>query len=70
MKLPNYLGKTKTTQQAFAEKLGVTQGLVHQWLYGLTRITPAKAKAIEKVTAGAVKRHELRPDIWDAPRKG
>lgn len=31
--------------------------------------SPEVAKAIEDATDGAVKRHELRPDIFDAPRK-
>lgn len=67
MNLREYLDNTETSQADFATKLGVSQGLIHQWLKGLTKITPEKAKAIEMATEGAIKRHELRPDIFDAP---
>lgn len=65
MNLAEYLEDTKTSQDAFAEKLGVTQGLVWQWLSGRTRITPERAKQIELATGGAVSRRELRPDVFD-----
>ena len=70
MDLRTYLESTGTTQATLAATLGVTQGLVHQWVKGLTKITPERAKAIEEATGGTVKRHELRPDIFDAPGKG
>lgn len=44
--------------------LGVTPGLVSQWITGRTVITPERAAQIERVTNGAVTREELRPDIF------
>jgi DNA-binding transcriptional regulator YdaS (Cro superfamily) len=67
MLLAEYL--KSVTQQALAARIGCSQGLVSQWVNGDTVITAERAKAIEEATGGAVKRHELRPDIFDAPRK-
>lgn len=54
----------KTTQQALASQLGVTQGLVSQWVRGETQITAERALEIEAATGGQVTRQELRPDIF------
>lgn len=62
MNLKKYL--ETTTQAAFAHTLGVTQGLVSQWVRGVTRITAEQAVRIESATEGKIKRHELRPDIF------
>ena len=48
--LRGYLSSNGITQQGFAELVGVSQGLVHQWLVGLTAINPEKAKEIEAKT--------------------
>ena len=64
MDLKTYLANGDHTQTSFAERMGVTQGLVHQWLSGRTRITAERARQIEKVTRGKVKSRELRPDIF------
>jgi len=64
MTLAEYL--QKTTQAAFAESLGVSQGLVSQWLTGDTRVTAERAKQIETVTNGQITRTDLRPDIFEA----
>jgi DNA-binding transcriptional regulator YdaS (Cro superfamily) len=53
-------------QSALAKWLGVSQAMVHKWKSGAS-ITPERAKQIEMATDGAVRRHELRPDIFDAP---
>lgn len=44
--------------------LGVSQGLVWQWLNGKTRITAERALDIEQKTSGSVSRYELRPDVF------
>lgn len=62
MNLKTYL--ETTTQAALARRLGVTQGLVHQWVSGKTRITAERAIEIENVTGGQVRRYELRPDLY------
>ena len=55
------------TQTSLAGRMGVTQGLVWQWIEGVTRITAERAIQIERVTGGQVGKHELRPDVFDAP---
>jgi DNA-binding transcriptional regulator YdaS (Cro superfamily) len=69
MQLVDYIKSTpKVTQASFAEALGVSQGLVWQWLNGRTKITAERAKQIEKLTQGAVMRHELLPDVFEPPQ--
>lgn len=54
------------SQAKLAEKIGANQQLVSYWLHGsVNGVPPRYALAIEKATDGAVKRGELRPDIWD-----
>lgn len=55
------------SQAALAAKLGVVPMAVTNWKR--RGVPPDKAKAIEEATEGAVQRHELRPDIFDAPAK-
>lgn len=55
-------------QTALATALGVSQGLVWQWLNGRTKVTAEKAIEIEKATDGQVTRHDLRPDLY--PEQG
>ncbi|MGE0383454.1 MAG: transcriptional regulator [Gammaproteobacteria bacterium] len=63
MDLSAYLKEHELTQDQFAKLIGVSQGLVHQWLKGRTSITPERAADIERATAGAVTARELRPDL-------
>lgn len=63
MKLTDYLKESQTTQDDFAERLGVTQGMVGFWVRGKPP-TPARAVQIERATQGAVTRQDLRPDDW------
>ena len=65
MNLSAYLKRERLSYAAFAKRVGVSSGLVWQWLNGYTAVSALKAKAIEEATDGAVKRHELRPDIFD-----
>lgn len=51
-------------QTEVAKLLGVSQGLVWQWLCGRTRVTAERAIEIEKKTGDQVTRHDLRPDIF------
>jgi DNA-binding transcriptional regulator YdaS (Cro superfamily) len=64
MNLSDYLKTTLMTQEEFAQKLGVTQGAISQWLLGREPISPARAATIEKATRGKVTRLELRPDVF------
>lgn len=47
-----------------AEKLGVSISFLSQMASGAAAISPARCVAIERSTAGAVTRQELRPDDW------
>lgn len=67
--LREYLKASGTQQVALANRLGVTPGLVSQWLAGIRPIAATQAIAIERETGGAVKVEELRPDIdWSVIR--
>jgi DNA-binding transcriptional regulator YdaS (Cro superfamily) len=65
MDIAAYLKKNGISQDEFAAKLGVSQGLVWQWIDGRTRVTAERAKQIEEATGGSVRRRDLRPDIFD-----
>ena len=67
MNLKTYL--ETTTQKELAELLGVTQGLVSQWVTERTQITAERCIQIETKTHGVITRHELRPDIFPEPSK-
>jgi DNA-binding transcriptional regulator YdaS (Cro superfamily) len=64
MDIKAYLEKHELSQEQFAKQLGVSQGLVWQWLDGRTRITAERAVEIEEKTAGEVTRRDLRPDLY------
>jgi DNA-binding transcriptional regulator YdaS (Cro superfamily) len=53
------------TQQELARRIGRSQQIVSYWRKA--KIVPAEvAGAIEEACEGAVKRHELRPDLFEA----
>ncbi len=52
------------SQALLAKDLGVDRSLVSQWLSGKTRITAERAVQIERTTNGAIRREDLRPDIF------
>lgn len=54
-------------QTALAGKIGLKQGHVWAWLRRGKRVPAEHCAAIERATGGAVTRHDLRPDIFDAP---
>ena len=62
MNLRAYL-KT-TSQSELAARLGVTQPLISNWVTGKTRISAERCIEIERVTEGAVRRFDLRPDLF------
>lgn len=61
MDLKTYLKNHK--QVDLARALGVTQGAVHQWASGLTRVAVERCIEIERATARAVTCEDLRPDV-------
>ncbi|WP_153940371.1 transcriptional regulator [Acidithiobacillus thiooxidans] len=62
MNLISYLDEFGNS--ALAQALGVTPSLISQWKTGRRNISPESAIRIERATAGAVTRAELRPDIF------
>jgi DNA-binding transcriptional regulator YdaS (Cro superfamily) len=64
MDLKNYLANSDTTKAAFARSIGVSAALLHQWIEQIRPVAPQHCPQIEKQTAGAVTRAELRPDDW------
>lgn len=82
MKLAEYLDSTRTSQAAFAKLLGVSQGLIYQWIAGKRPISAEQCPVIERITGGAVTCEELNAKVdWafvrasrvgaprDAPKK-
>lgn len=57
------------SQGALAEKVGCKQQTVSHWLNKSKRVPAEFVLLIEKATNGAVKRHELRPDIFASPKR-
>jgi Uncharacterized protein conserved in bacteria, prophage-related len=51
------------SQSELARQVGVTPQAVHAWLEG-GPIHPHSALRVERATNGAVRREELRPDIF------
>lgn len=64
MKLDAYLSKNNISQADFADSIGVTQGMVYQWINKDRPVTPIKCVEIENKTNGQVSRKDLRPDDW------
>lgn len=54
-------------QRDLAAALGCSQSLISHWMTGRKQVTAERAKQIEEATFGAVRRHELRPDVFDPP---
>lgn len=52
------------TQQALADAIGASQAQVSHWRLGLKRVPAKRAKKIDEVTNGYVKKEELCPDIF------
>ncbi len=60
----DYFGGTKI---AFANAIGVSNGLVHHWFSGRSPVSLKKAFKIEKMTRGTVKAKDLVE--WLPPQK-
>ncbi|MDR9108984.1 transcriptional regulator [Burkholderia multivorans] len=64
MDILTYLSIRNTSQADFAKALGVSQGLVCQWIKKRRPVAADRCVSIERVTGGAVGRRDLRPDDW------
>lgn len=70
MNITEYLSANSLSQEAWATRLGVSQGRVSQWIAGQT-IPPERAEQIEVDTAGSITVEELRPDLkWQRDDTG
>lgn len=59
-----YREKHSLTQRELADKLGVSQNFISKAELGERFFSHQKATEIEKKTKGALKREQLRPDIF------
>lgn len=64
-RLDEFLHENRLTQTEFGKAIGVSQGLVWQWMNGYAKVSAASAKKIELETKGKIRKSDLRPDIWD-----
>lgn len=51
--------------RAVAEMMNVNISTVHRWAVGKITIPAERAVQLEKVSSGAVMRHEARPDLYE-----
>lgn len=58
------LSQAKFAEQLTAAGFAATQSLVSQWETGEVQIPPERCVQIEQITAGGVRREDLRPDIF------
>lgn len=61
--------QTCGNQKALAEAAGVEQQTISKLLNRQRRITGEMAAKIDRATKGAVPKHRLRPDLFDAPER-
>ena len=69
MDIKAYLVAEGISQEQFAKRVGVSQGLVWQWINGKTNVTPRRAKDIERETGGKVSREEACPELVDERKR-
>nr|WP_150587114.1 helix-turn-helix domain-containing protein [Pandoraea communis] len=63
MKLDQWLKASDTSQSALARMLGVSPGLIYQWLSGLRPVAPEHCPAIERISDSAVRCEELNDRV-------
>lgn len=68
MKLSAYV-QTHECAADLARRLGISDGMISHIICGRRKPSTDLAKEIERVTGGKIAKHELRPDVWDAPKK-
>lgn len=64
MDIQKYLSKTNTSQAAFALTIGVSQGMVWQWITKKRPVPIERCVDIENATDGSISRRDLRPNDW------
>lgn len=58
------ISQAKLADMLTAAGFPATQSLVSQWEVGAVVIPPERCAHLEQVTGGAVRREDLRPDIF------
>ncbi|WP_343499225.1 transcriptional regulator [Achromobacter denitrificans] len=65
MDLKTYISKSpRGTASGLAKALSISPSYLSQMASGQAPISPERSVAIERATAGAVSRRELRPEDW------
>jgi DNA-binding transcriptional regulator YdaS (Cro superfamily) len=64
MKFSEWVSGQRGRSLAVAQAVGVTPPVVSDWATGKKGIPVERCVAIERATAGAVTRKDLRPDDW------
>lgn len=62
--IKEYMAANGLTQKDFGEIAKVPQGMVSQWLSGARPVSAIAAFNIEQRTNGAIKKHEIRSDLF------
>lgn len=61
--------KVVGSQGKLAAEIGKRQGQIGNWLHRDKKVPAEVCVAIERATAGAVTRYDLRPDVFGPPPK-
>lgn len=64
MKLTQWVSEQRGRSLALAVAVGVRPPVVSDWCAGKKSVPVQRCVAIERATAGAVSRKDLRPDDW------
>lgn len=70
MNLLEYVKRERGDRSKLARAMGVPAILISQWSLGTRRVPAERCPDIERITAGAVRCEELRPDVdWGYLRR-
>lgn len=63
MDLKTYFQTANKTRSELAREVGITPVLISQWVHGARQVPAARCPSIERLTNGAVRCEDLRPDV-------
>ncbi|MBD9419840.1 helix-turn-helix domain-containing protein [Achromobacter sp. ACM04] len=66
MNLRTYLSARRGHQADLARSIGAHESDISRWANGSRPVPPVRCIAIERATAGAVTRRDLRPHDWQS----
>jgi DNA-binding transcriptional regulator YdaS (Cro superfamily) len=64
VKLIDYLSEERGRARRMAARLGINAGYLSQFAHGGRPVPPELCPEIERLSGGAVRRSDLRPDDW------